>query len=113
MFINHKGRRRSKKTGDKATANKVAKEVRARLAKGELGMIKTACPTVVNYGSKWLDSPLQEWVDSTARGYEIGFRLHIKPYFGSKRLDEIKRRDVKAFIAVLKGKGLAHPLYRE
>ena len=107
IFINHKGKRRSKKIGDKATTNKVAKEVRERLAKGELGMIKTACPTVVNYGRKWLDSPLQEWVDSTVRGYEIGFRLHIKPYFSSKRLDEIKRRDVKAFIAVLKGKGLA------
>ena len=61
VFINHKGRRRSKKIGDKATANKVAKEVRERLAKGELGIVKEKCPIVANYGQKWLDSPLQEW----------------------------------------------------
>ena len=61
IFINHKGKRRSKKIGDKATANKVAKEVRERLAIGELGIVREKCQNVANYGQKWLDSPLQEW----------------------------------------------------
>ena len=34
IFINHKGRRRSKKSGDKRTANTVARKVKERLAAG-------------------------------------------------------------------------------
>jgi integrase len=107
IFINHKGKRRSKKIGDKATANKVAKEVRERLAKGELGIVKEKCPTVANYGQKWLDSPLQEWGDATIRNYGLNWRLHIKPSLGHKRLDELKRRHIKNFIEELKGKDLS------
>ena len=50
IFINHKGKRRSKKIGDKATANKVAKEVRERFAKGDLGMLRNTCPILSSYG---------------------------------------------------------------
>ena len=40
VFINHKGKRRSKKIGDKRTANAVARKIRERLAAGDLGMIR-------------------------------------------------------------------------
>ena len=40
VFVNHKGKRRSKKIGDKRTANAVARKIRERLAAGDLGMIR-------------------------------------------------------------------------
>ena len=107
VFINHKGRRRSKKIGDKRTANTVARKVRQRLAAGDLGMLRDKCPTLGKYGLQWLDSPLREQVESTLMKYQEAFKQHIEPYFGSKRLDEIKRRHVKDFIGSLKSKGLS------
>jgi integrase len=107
VFINHQGRRRSKKVGDKRAANAVKREVEARLAKGELGMLRDKCPTVGTYGREWLDSPLREWTESTRRNHDGVFRNHIKPLLGKKRLDEIKRRDVKALISELRNKGLS------
>ena len=40
VFINHKGKRRSKKIGDRRTANTVARKIRERLAAGDLGMVR-------------------------------------------------------------------------
>jgi integrase len=107
IFINHQGKRRSKKIGDKRAANNVAREVEARLAMGDMGMLKEKCPTVANYGQKWLGSPLRGQAESTLMQYKDTFKLRIKPYFGSKRLDEIKKRHIKDFISELKGKDLA------
>jgi len=107
VFINHKGKRRSKKIGDKRTANAVARKVRQRLAAGDLGMLRDRCPTIAKYGLQWLDSPLREQAESTLFKYKEAFELHIKPYFGSKRLDEIKRRHVKEFVGMLKEKDLS------
>ncbi len=60
VFIHHKGRRRSKKIGDKRTANNVARRIRERLAAGDMGMVRDQRPTVAKYGKQWLDSPLRE-----------------------------------------------------
>jgi integrase len=107
VFINHKGKRRSKKIGDKRTANKVARRIRERLAAGDLGMIRDRCPAIATYGQKWLDSPLRGQAESTLVKYKEAFELNIKPHFGSKRLDEIKKRHVKDFVGELKGKELS------
>jgi integrase len=107
VFINHQGRRRSKKIGDKRAANAVKRELEARLAKGDLGMLRERCPSVAKYGREWLDSPLREWTDSTRSNHSGAFGLHIKPALGNKRLDEIKRKDVKALIAEVRNKGLS------
>ena len=105
IFINHQGKRRSKKIGSKKAANAVKREVEARLAKGDLGMIRQKCPTLAAYGKKWLCSSLQEWKDSTCYNYEGAFKRHIRPQLGNKRLDEVKRADVKDLIEVLKAAG--------
>ena len=107
VFINHKGKRRSKKIGDKRSANAVKREVEARLARGDLGMIREECPTVAKYGREWLDSQLREWTDSTRNNHSGVFELHIKPTLGNKRLDEIKRKDVKVLISEVRNKGLS------
>ena len=103
VFINHKGRRRSKKVGSKKAANSVAREVEARLAKGDMGLVKDTCPTVAQYGSEWLESPLREWSDGTVDEYVSIFDRYIKPYFGSKTLNEVQRRHIKRFVSELNG----------
>lgn len=107
VFIHHKGRRKSKKIGDKKTANSVAKKVRARLASGDLGIIKPKCPTLAEYGKAWLDSPFHTWRYSTRKEYEKAFNLHIKAALGGKNLNEIKRADIKSLVAELKTLGLS------
>jgi len=107
VFINHKGRRKSKKVGSKVAANKVAKGIEERLANGDMGMVKETCPTLAVYGKKWLDSPLREQTERTLVQYQDVFRLHIEPYIGSKRLNEIKKRDLKQFLAEIKNKKLS------
>jgi integrase len=107
VFINHKGKRKSKKIGSKVAANKVAREIEARLAQGDMGMIREQSPTVAKYGREWLDSPLREWTDSTRNNHNGVFDLHIKSAIGKKHLDEIKRKDVKALISEVRNKGLS------
>jgi integrase len=103
VFINYKGRRRSKKVGNKKAANAVKREAEARLAQGDMGMIQRECPTVAGYGSEWLNSPLRAWSDGTLLSYTDVFERIIKKLFGSKMLSEIKRRHIKQFISELDG----------
>ena len=107
VFVNHKGRRLSKRVGDRATANSLAKEMRERIAKDDLGMLRDQCPTVAGYGKEWLESPLRGWEDSTQTLNASIFKKHIKPQLGGMRLNELKRRHVKAFISHLKGEELS------
>ena len=107
VFINHKGRRRSKKIGSKKAANSVKREVEARLAKGDLGILKEETPTIAKYGEQWLYSPYHEWADGTRDNYGSAFTHHIKPALGKNRLDEMGRKEVKAFIGILKQKDLS------
>jgi integrase len=65
IFINHKGKRRSKKIGSKSAANAVKREVESRLARGDMGMLREKRPTVEKYGKQWLKSLLRQWSDGT------------------------------------------------
>jgi integrase len=107
IFVNHKGKRRSKKVGEKRTANAVARKVRERLAEGDMGIVREQCATIKQYGKQWLYSPLREQSERTLIQYRDVFRLHIEPYLGSKRLDEIKKKDIKIFLAEIKNKKLS------
>ncbi|MGB5923539.1 MAG: hypothetical protein WBH36_15015, partial [Syntrophobacteria bacterium] len=74
IFINHNGKRMSKKIGDKRTANKVARGMREMLAKGDMGMVKDKAPTLSVYGSEILSSPLNTWTIGTLAEYKDVFR---------------------------------------
>ena len=56
IFINHQGRRRSKKVGDQQTAIRVAKEIRERLARGDfhLAAAESLDITFQKYSEEWL-----------------------------------------------------------
>ncbi len=107
VFINHNKKRKSKKIGSKKAANSVAKEIEERLASGDLGILKEEAPIIAKYGEKWLDSAHHDWADGTRDNYGSAFKHHIKPALGKKRLDEIGRKEIKAFIGTLKRKDLS------
>lgn len=108
VFINHKGRRRSKKIGDKRTANAVARKVKQRLAKGDLGMLKDKCPTLAEYGKKYLELATYDWTDKTRRDYQSAFKNNVLPNgLAKKPIDQIRRKHIKSLIGELKKKGLA------
>jgi len=108
VFINHKGKRRSKKVGDKKAANAVKREVEQRLAKGELGLLKEKKPTLAVFGEKCVNDPDQQWATNTRRLYGLLFKNHIEPHpLAGMPLDEIVMHHVKDFIGDLNGKNLS------
>jgi integrase len=113
VFINHKGKRRSKKIGDKVTANRVAKDVREGLAKGDLGMTGEDAPTLADYGSNHLECETNEWSENTRGNYQGLFKNNVLPYsIAHKAIDQIKRKHIKGWIGQLKKKGLAKATIR-
>ena len=107
VFINHKGRRRSKKIGSKTAANKVAREVGERLAKGDFGFLEEKRPTLAVFGKKYVNDHDRPWAPNTRTSYKGQFKNHIKPHaIGKMPLDKIAMHHVKDFISDLNQKGL-------
>jgi len=108
IFINHQGKRRSKKIGDKSTATHVAKEIRARLAKDELGFLEEKKPTLASFGEKYVNDPSKDWTINTRTNYLSSFGNHIKPHAIAKmQLDKVLMHHVKDFIGSLNQKSLS------
>jgi integrase len=107
VFINHNGKRKAKRVGKEETALKVAEKMQAKLVLGELDLSKkdSQCPTLKEYAEMWLSLP-HDWKQSTRESYKDNFNLHVYPVLGKHRLDEIKRKDLKAFLDGLLSKGL-------
>lgn len=83
-------------------AEKVRRELEARLALGDLGVFSDGgrqAPTFDAYADHWLkDYARMECKTSTADGYEGVLRQYLRPRFGKRRLDEVKRDDIKAMV---------------
>jgi integrase len=106
VFINHKGKRRSKKIGSKKAANKVKREVEERLGSGEFGL--AGAPILRAYGEKHLKSNSRDWQDNTVDAYNGAWLNHIqKSNLAKLRLDEIKPKHIVAWIEELLNKGLS------
>lgn len=108
IFINHHGNRKSKRVGDKKTAREVAKKIEAKLILGELKIERAVskCLTFQEFAEIWMTLP-HDWKESTKESYRDNLKLHVYPALGGRRLDEIKRRDLKLFADELLIKGLA------
>jgi integrase len=105
VFVNYHGRRKAKCIGDsKAAAIEVKRVLEAKLALGDIGFLNAGdqVPTFELYAQGWLETHAEvECKRSTKRSYEQLLRLHVTPHFGTKRLTDISRDEVKAFIADL------------
>ncbi len=112
VFIDHHGKRKAKKVGSREAAEKVKREIEARLALGGLGFLSTdekpEITTFADYAKKWTERYAEvECKYSTVYGYKLLLERHLKPEFGHLSLDEISREHVKDFAARLTGTGLS------
>jgi len=106
VFVNYHGRRKAKCVGSsRHVAEKVRRELEAKLALGDMGFLSSTAdelPTFSVYSERWLREHAQaECKHSTYRSYEQLLRIHVTPRFGQKRLSEITRDTIKAFLVDL------------
>jgi len=116
VFIDYHGRRKAKCVGpSRAIAEQVKRALEARLALGDMGVFGTEdkVPTFDRYADEWLEQYARvECKRSTADGYTGVLRQYLRPRFGAKRLDEIKRDEIKVMISELIAKELSRNTIR-
>jgi integrase len=111
VFINHHGKRKAKKIGnDEEKAREVAEKIKAKLVLGEFN-IRTSQPsahTFKEHAELWLSLPHNgKRKQSTIENYKDNLKSHVYPVLGTRRLDQIKRKDLKGFFDDLLIKGLS------
>jgi len=112
VFIDHHGRRRAKKVGSRDAAERVKREIEARLALGDMACLKpedkSELPTFKEYSDRWMKQYAELACKySTVYGYKLLLKRHLVPEFGALKLDCISREHVKEFAASLASKGLS------
>ena len=110
VVIDHQSRRKTISVGSREAAERVKREIEARLALGgveSLEPVKPSSPTLAEYARGWLKAIEHERKPSTAGFYGQYLRLYVLPRFGGSRLDDIKRDEVKRFIGDLRARNLA------
>ena len=109
VVIDHEGQRKTRAVGTREAAERVKREIEARLALGDTGLIEPekSAPTLAAYSQGWLKNIEHERKPSTAGFYGQYLRLYVLPRFGESRLDGMEREDVKRFISELRARGLA------
>src|SRR5450755_413375 len=116
VFVNYRGRRKSKCVGSREAAEQVRRQLEAKLALGDLNVLDSnaeKAPSFETYADCWLkDYARIECKTSTADGYEGVLAQYLRPRFGKKRLDAIKRDDIKALINDLIAKDLSRNTIR-
>ena len=108
VFINHRGRRRAKRIGDRQTARRVAREIRERLALGDLDLGPSEDRQQVRaYADRWLESATGSLKASTVAFYRSTLTRYIYPVLGTRRVSSVRRVDCRELIAGCRAKGLA------
>ena len=112
VFIRLRGRRRAKKVGSREAAEKVRREIEARLALGDMSCLESTdrskLPTFKEYSETWTKQYAEiECKYSTVYGYKLLLNRNLVPEFGALKLDQISRDHAKKFAATLAGRGLS------
>src|SRR5437867_38462 len=102
VFVDYQGHRKAKKVGSRGAADRVKREIEARLALGDFGFLaqdELKIPTFAEYVASWQKHhAASEMKPSTAHFYAQFLRLYVLPIFGPSCLDEIRRDAVKRWI---------------
>jgi integrase len=107
IFINHHGRRRSKKVGDQQTAFRIARELRQRLASGDLHLpVSDGDISLQKYSADWLVQARLNLKASTVSFYEGHLEQHIMPMLGSRLVASLRRADCRTLVTICRAKGL-------
>lgn len=108
IFINHQGKRKSKKIGSKTAANRVKKEIERKLALGHLEIKKKKSSTFKEYSDIWETITLPSICKpSTISDYKALLRNHILPELKNVELSQINRMTVKNFLMQKYNSGLS------
>lgn len=110
IFIDHQGKRKAKKVGDKKTALEAAKKIQAKLTLDGFGIKdeKTTSPSFRECSEQWLHSyirPLRR--DTTFERYNDILRRYVYDVIGRKPINEIARKDVRDLLLDIHGRGLS------
>jgi integrase len=103
IFITYHGRRKAKRIGSREAAERVKRELEARLALGDFGVFDSKkSASFADYGKQWLEVHARAHCKtSTYERYEQVFRVHLLPRFGTIPVDRITREDLKRFLSGL------------
>ena len=116
LFINHKGRRKAKKVGDKKAAELAAVQIRARLALGDSVLLQNrpAAPTFKEAADRWLatHAQLEQIRETTHKEYARALRTYAYPKFGSKPVTEVTRPEIRGLLVDLMAQGKSRSLAR-
>ncbi len=108
VFINHRGRRKAKRIGDRDTARRVGQAIRERLALGDLNLdVSGAGSRLQPYAERWLENATVSLKASTVAFYRGNLTLHVFPALGTRLVSSIRRADCRQVIADCRAKGLA------
>jgi len=112
IFIHHKGKRKSKKVGDKDLANKVAKMIEAKLTLKEYDLDeKDQAPALKEYAEIWLEDyikPLRRL--TTYERYSDLLKRYVFPILGKRPIDEIKRSEIRKLLLGMHKRGLSRSM---
>src|SRR6185436_18881162 len=108
IFIDHRGQRRSKRIGDKQTAERLAKEIRERLVRSDFQLPATDASsiTLTKYCEDWMRQAKLNLKASTIRFYDGALEQHILPALGSRLVSNLKRSDCRDLVMTCRAKGL-------
>ena len=110
VVIDHDGQRKTKAVGTREAAERVKREIEARLALGGVETLEPktrSLPMLKDYAKDWLQTIEHERKPSTAAFYNQYLRLYVEPRFGNLALDRIKREEVRRFIVELRERSLS------
>jgi len=111
VFINHAGRRKSKRIGTEDRALKIAKMVEAKLILGESDDVfkKDDSPTFKEVSKRYINlvEKNPELAKRTKTKYSGILKNHIAPAFGKKKVSEITRADLMDFFIKERSKGVS------
>ena len=102
VVIDYHGRRKSRCVGTREAAEKVKREVEARLALGDAGILSgpMQVETFKDYAEGWLRSYVKaRCKPSTHESYEQILRVHLFPQFGPIPLTDVTRSAVKSYLS--------------
>jgi integrase len=108
--INHKGKRKSKKIGNKKLAEDAARKITAQLALNDLNIFTTKpqAPLFKDYADNWLEMCVKAQKSlTTYERYQNILTKYVYPVIGDTKIDEIKRGDVRNLLQSIQNKGLS------
>ena len=116
VYVNYHGKRKNRCIGTREAAEKVRREIEARLALGDQGFLadrEQQSPSFTSYADQWLkDYVLIECKTSTVEGYRNVLKNYFQPRFAAKRLDMITRSDLKTMISEMVNQELSRNTIR-